>query len=173
MSIFRAIVVCFLSLLIGTFAAGGFFYYQLMQPVLKERMVLEIKAGDHKVDFANQLRQVCILPYPWFYAVYMQVQAPTIKRGEYLFQPGASLYSMWQQVSKGTGFYYRSFTIVPGWTTQQLRQALLATQALHREAAYQPDAVWSRVLNMRTPPEGLLLPETYFYTKGTADWVIF
>lgn len=172
MSIFRSIIIVVLVLITAFLTVGGYFYYELTRPLLTQGMIVEIKAGDQKARFADQLGQLGLTPYPRVFAAYMYMQRQTIKRGEYWFQPASSLYSIWQQVSRGTGFYYRSFTIVPGWTIQQLRQSMLSTDTLRHVAAYQDDATWSKTLGLATIPEGLLLPETYFYLKGTSDWVV-
>jgi len=172
MSIVRTLGISFLFLFIIALAFCEVFYHQLKSPLLTKPLILEVKPGEHKIDFSNRLYQLGFLSYPRVYATYLNLQADSIKRGEYLFQAGSSLYSMWLQVSKGKGFYYRAFTIVPGWNIAQLRSALVAAPALKQIAAHQDDAMWSKVLGLSTPPEGVFLPETYFYTKGTSDWVI-
>lgn len=172
MTSYRTIIIFFLICIVNIMAGGAFFYHQLTRPVLTQGFIFEIKAGDQKGQFANHLAAQGLTSYPRFFAAYMYLHKQTIKRGEYFFAPGSSLASIWLQVSKGTGFYYRSFTIVPGWTVQQLRQALLATNALHHEAVYQNDAAWSKKFGFATVPEGLFFPETYFYTKGASDWRI-
>lgn len=169
---FRTVMVLFSLFFAVTAAVSLFFYHQLTRPVLMQASIVEIKPGDQKKQFADKLAGLGLTSYPRLFAAFMYTHHQTIKRGEYVFQPGSSLYTIWLQVSRGTGFYQRAFTIVPGWTIKQLRQALLSTDALRHDAAGQTDAVWSQMLKLSTPPEGLLLPETYFYTKGSSDWMI-
>lgn len=161
-----------ISVLSSILLASGFFYYQFTKPLLMQEMVLEIKAGENINQFAETLVQEKVLTYSKPYILFMSLQNTPLKKGEYYFPKHSSFYSIWQQVSKGTGFYYRSFTIVPGWTIAQLKQALIKNNNFHHVAAMQSNEEWSKQLNLTSLPEGLFFPETYFYTKGMSDWSI-
>jgi UPF0755 protein len=96
-----------------------------------------------------------------------------LKTGEYLFKKGSTPASIWRQLTQGKGLYYHAFTIVPGWTFIQIKQALAATDALHHTSAELSDtALMVKLGYPNKLPEGQFFPETYYYTRGVADTVI-
>jgi UPF0755 protein len=94
--------------------------------------------------------------------------------GEYLIPSGSSPYFIWKQLTSGTGRYYRAFTIIPGWTFKQVREALNNESALkHLIAPADSDAsIMSALGDNSHDPEGMFLPETYYFLRGDADLAI-
>ena len=117
------------------------------------------------------LTQQGIIHHPWLYALFVYPHSDAgLKRGEYLFPKGSSPYSIWKQITRGTGFYYRHFTIVPGWTFKQLRAELAKAEALrHLTAAFDDKQIMQRLGQPNLSPEGEFFPDTYNYTRGDVD----
>lgn len=94
--------------------------------------------------------------------------------GEYLISSGTSPYSIWKQLTSGTGRYYRAFTIIPGWTFKQVREALNNETMLKHVIAPSDsnEGVMIALGDTTHGPEGMFLPETYNYLRGDADLAI-
>jgi UPF0755 protein len=64
----------------------------------------------------------------------------------------------------------RDFTIVDGWTFEELRQALARAEKLKHDSAGLDDAaIMQKIGAAGVSPEGQFLPETYAYVKGDSD----
>ena len=81
-----------------------------------------------------------------------------IKAGEYLIERQSSLRSILRTLTTGQSIN-RSVTIPEGWTVWQAVERLNDTDGLSGEVA-------------ALPPEGTLLPDTYFYTLGEDRQVV-
>lgn len=92
-----------------------------------------------------------------------------IQAGEYLIASGATPRTLLQQFTSG-GVRLHSFTIVEGWNQYDLIAALHASEAID---ASMTDEDWPALLDELgtsfTHPEGLFLPETYRFPRGTTD----
>lgn len=137
--------------------ASGFVYY--VQPGASKAMVTDDLARAH------------VLPHPAFFLFFANLHAKTdLKTGEYLIRPGTSIHALWRQLSRGTGHYYRAFTIVPGWTFTQVRHALDANPYLrHTSDLMDDDNLMALMSGKPMSPEGQFLPETYFYQRNDVD----
>ena len=95
--------------------------------------------------------------------------AGSVQAGEYLIEAGTTPVALVQQFTSGNVRLY-SFTIIEGWNYRELLQALHA----HPQVAAEMTAEdWPALLselgaNTRVP-EGLFLPETYRFPKGSSD----
>ncbi|MGB5257488.1 MAG: endolytic transglycosylase MltG [Woeseiaceae bacterium] len=96
-------------------------------------------------------------------------QAGEVQAGHYLLLPGATPRSMLEQFTSGA-VRLHSFTIIEGWNHRDL------LTALHSDDHIEPsmtDEDWPGLLAELgatvTHPEGLFLPETYRFPRGTTD----
>lgn len=140
-----------------TVPASGYVYY--------------VEPGASKASVVQALSASHLLPNPHFFLMYAELHAGTaLKTGEYLIRPGTSVRGLWLQISRGTGHYYRAFTIVPGWTFAQLRQALVSNPYLRHTSTLMDDAnLMALMSGQPISPEGQFLPETYFYQRNDVD----
>jgi UPF0755 protein len=96
-------------------------------------------------------------------------QASAIQAGEYRIEPGATPRALLKQFTSGAVQLY-SFTLVEGWNHRDLLSALQANDAV---VSSMTDEDWPVLLEELgaavTHPEGLFLPETYRFPRGTAD----
>ena len=92
-----------------------------------------------------------------------------MQAGEYRIAPGSTPRSLLEQFTKGTVQLY-SFTIIEGWNHREL---LAALQEHPQVEASMTDEDWPALLESlgaeATHPEGLFLPETYRFPRGTSD----
>ncbi len=134
-------------------------------------IVYYLKPGESKAQLVDDLTQLQILPNPHLFLFYAELHASTgLKTGEYFIAPGTSVRGLWKQLTIGTGHYYRAFTIVPGWTFAQLRQALMETPFLrHTSTLMDNDNLMALMTGQPISPEGQFLPETYYYLRDDVD----
>lgn len=162
-----------LVVLLGLLGAG---LVLLCLPVVsqKEGVVYYLSPGKVKANVIKELAENHIITFPRLLSFYTSAQSSSqLKSGEYLFPVGSSTLSIWRQLINGKGLYYRSFTIVPGWTFNQLRRELLQTETLRHNTSDMDDKqIMVLVGRSGVSPEGQFFPETYLYTRGVPDLVI-
>lgn len=112
-----------------------------------------------------------IITKPWlldFYARWTG-RAGRIHAGDYLLAPGATPRDLLEQFLRGDVRLF-SFTLVEGWNQWDLQRAIAAHPEL--EATLGPED-WGDFLAgidaLAMHPEGLFLPETYRFPRGSTD----
>jgi UPF0755 protein len=162
-------------LIIALCLAAGWAVF-LFTPTVQQSpgVVYQLKVGTSKKTFVKELYQQGIIKHPTWFSMYIYLYPKRhLKAGEYLFAKGASPYRIWRQVTKGVGLFYHPFTIVPGWTFQQIRNELQHVRALRPTiTALSNEQVMAKLGSATKSPEGLFYPDTYFYTAGVSDMVI-
>lgn len=133
-----------------------------------------LRPGTSKKMFIADLSQQGIVHSTWLYSLYVYShKGEPLKTGEYLFPKGASLVTIWHQVTTGTGLLYHPFTLVPGWTFKQFRTELAKIDDLHQTINQLDDKqIMTQLGYPNLAPEGEFFPETYYYTKGSLDFTI-
>jgi UPF0755 protein len=163
-----------LLLLVGGIV--GMWLYFLFTPVVTQEggVVYYLRPATSKPVFIEELHQQGIINHPFIFSLFTSPQASAhIKTGEYFFPKGATLSSIWRQVTTGRGLYYRAFTIIPGWSFVQLQQELLLTKTLkHATQFINNNKIMSLIGGENIQPEGEFFPETYHYTRGVSDFII-
>ncbi|MFT7471950.1 MAG: UPF0755 protein [Kiritimatiellia bacterium] len=132
---------------------------------------IEVMAGSSLSRVAMELNEAGYLPSPTLFKLWARIQGAenSIQTGEYELQAGITPAQLLDKIVRGESVQYR-ITLVEGWTFQQALDALWNAEnirsTLHdsspAEIAQQMDLDYQN-------PEGLLYPDTYFYTKGTLD----
>lgn len=172
----KALALLFISIIsIAAIYAAVLLIY-LNRPVVTAQsgVIFNVPRGMSKKEMIAQLHQQGIITHNWLYTTYVMLHPKMpLKTGEYLFPQGATPHAIWRQMSAGRGFYYRSFTIVPGWTFQQVRQQLDKAEALrHFTQGTTDETIMVFLGHPGIKPEGQFYPETYYYTRGDQDLVI-
>ncbi len=95
--------------------------------------------------------------------------ANAVQAGHYLISAGATPASILEQFTSGAVRLF-SFTIIEGWNHRDLLNALQANEAIE---ASMTEEDWPGLLAElganAMHPEGLFLPETYRFSRGTTD----
>ena len=139
-----------------------------------ELVRIKLQSGQSAQRIANELASQNLLERPeWFvWWLRWQDQAHLIRAGEYDINPYWTPAQLRDALLAG-GRVRHPFTIVPGETLAQVRQKI---QGLDNIRHTLNDEEWlklgERWAAMGVTPflEGWLLPETYFYQAGEADW---
>jgi len=96
-------------------------------------------------------------------------RANSVQAGEYLIKPGTTPADLLRQFTSGEVLLY-SFTLVEGWNQWDLLRALEADP--HIDAGMSVEdwpALLAELGATVSYPEGLFLPETYHFARGTTD----
>ncbi len=105
----------------------------------------------------------------WHWRVWPRLHEPALRAGEYRIERGLRLNELVGVLESGRAVEHR-FTIVEGWTTARLRQALAADPRLAQLTREMDEAELMRMLGCEgCPSEGRFLPETYFFTRPGSD----
>ncbi|MGB5412551.1 MAG: endolytic transglycosylase MltG [Woeseiaceae bacterium] len=134
----------------------------------------EIKPGSSLAKVSKQLAEQGIIEKPAWFRRYgsWAGEAAAIQAGDYRIEPGTTPAELLQQFASGAVQLY-SFTIIEGWNHWELLQAMHD----HPEIAAQlQDDQWPAFIaelgSEASSPEGLFLPETYSFPRGTSDKVV-
>lgn len=136
-----------------------------------EGLTYEIVPGTAFAAVSNDLGKRGVISQPRIFRWYARLtgDANRIHAGEYRIDPGLTPPQLLRKFVAGDVRLY-SFTIVEGWTCHDLVNALQSHGAVLHTIG---NGDWSELLESlgadATHPEGLFLPETYRFPKGTPD----
>jgi UPF0755 protein len=131
----------------------------------------EIESGSAFAQVSNELANRGIIEHPDFFRWYARVtgMAAAVHAGEYEIAAGTTPKQLLVKFVSGEVQLY-SMTIVEGWNFRELMAALQASSLLEHSIVHED---WPAILESfaaeATHPEGLFLPETYSFPKGTTD----
>lgn len=111
------------------------------------------------------------IEHPRFFLLLAYFKGATnkLKPGEYLFDPGTRPGQMFDQMLAGHAIYHR-FTMVEGWTFQQLMTALNTLASVKHSLNHLSAAqVLANLGLVAQNPEGLFYPATYYFSLATTD----
>ncbi len=173
----KKVIVAIAALAAVLVATAGFVAWEvdrfLSTPVTVEEggALFEIPPGSAFSSVARRLADEGIIDNDFWYRLYARFsgQAISVQAGEYLIAAGTTPRDLLRQFTRGDVRLY-SFTIVEGWNHRDLLAALQANDAIE---ASMTEEDWPALLDELgatvTHPEGLFLPETYHFPRGTTD----
>jgi UPF0755 protein len=132
---------------------------------------LEIRPGMAFGRVCDELAERGIIENPTLFRLYGRLSgnASKIQAGEYRIEAGSTPKDLLDKFVSGIVQLY-SFTVVEGWTFRELLAALAADPVIDATIQYED---WRSLLESfsadASHPEGLFLPETYHFPKGTRD----
>jgi UPF0755 protein len=132
---------------------GLVYLFQSSGP-LKEDTVFQVERGQGVREIAANLedQNIIISQYPFMIGAKLKNAGKPIQAGEYEITTGASIADILDKMQSGQ-VLQRNVTIPEGKTSYEIVRILNETDALDGDIE-------------SIPPEGSLLPETYFYSKG-------
>lgn len=134
-------------------------------------VIFEIPPGSSFRAVAARLAEDGIIATDRWYRLYARFSSTpvVIQAGEYRIDAGTTARALLEQFASG-GVKLYSFTIIEGWNHRDLLQALHADDVIE---ATMTDEDWPVLLEELgaavAHPEGLFLPETYRFPRGTTD----
>lgn len=132
---------------------------------------LEIAVGTPFSRVSDELAERGILSHPTFFRIHARLsgKAGSIHAGEYDLEEGVTPVTLLEKLVSGEVRLY-SFTIVEGWTFKELMSAIQSDPVIETTLVYED---WPALLESLGSefehPEGLFLPETYRFPRGTTD----
>ena len=136
------------------------------QPVL-----IEVSAGSSLSRVTEELNASGYLQYPLLFKLLAKLQGVenAIKTGEYELQTGLSPAHLLAKIVQGDTVQYR-VTLLEGWTFKQALEAIWASEKISKNLESLSLEEIAGLMSLDTEhPEGMLFPDTYFYTKDTTD----
>jgi UPF0755 protein len=163
------VTIAVLVLGIGALQVDRFMTTPLSIP--PEGINFTILPGSSFTTVSRRLVDAGVIDEDRWYRLYARLtgDAGAIHAGDYFIAEGATPKTLLGKFTSGDVFLY-AFTIIEGWNHRDLLQALQAHEAIR---ASMTDEDWPALLAdlgaTVTHPEGLFLPETYRFPKGTSD----
>ena len=131
----------------------------------------EIASGTAFRQVSSALGERGIIAHPTYFRLYARVtgKAASVHAGEYTLSAGLTPRDLLDMFVAGDVRLY-SFTIVEGWNIRDLFAALADDPVLESTLSVEDWPVLLESLGAaETHPEGLFLPETYRFPRGTTD----
>ena len=132
---------------------------------------IEVVAGSSLSRVAMELSKAGYLSSPMLFKLWARLQGAenSIQTGEYELSAGITPAQLLDKIVRGDSVQYR-ITLVEGWTFQQALEALWSAENIRSSLNNSSPTESAQRMNLDYEnPEGLLYPDTYFYTKGTLD----
>ena len=132
---------------------------------------IEVVAGSSLSRVAMELSKAGYLSSPMLFKIWARLQGAenSIQTGEYELSAGITPAQLLDKIVRGDSVQYR-ITLVEGWTFQQALEALWSAENIRSSLNNSSPTEIAQRMNLDYEnPEGLLYPDTYFYTKGTLD----
>jgi UPF0755 protein len=169
----RLLMATLLLGLAGALAAVMAYRQWVQSPldVPGEGYSLLVPAGGSLNAVARELATAGILDHPALLvaAGRLRGQADRIHAGEYQLEAGLTPAGLLDRLVQGQVVLH-SFTLVEGWTVRQILAALDKHPALERRLTATDATGLARELAFEeASAEGLFLPETYRFARGTTD----
>jgi UPF0755 protein len=165
-----ALIALVLSIFLSYFAVQ--YRRFLITPLSKTDVIhYVLKPGSSMHRLVDDLTAQGFLKHPrfFYFLAYSKGATNKLKTGEYLFDPGTTPYQMLEQMLAGDVILHR-FTIVEGWTFQQLLTALQALPYVaHTLNQTSTEQVLANLGLSPENPEGLFFPATYYFSLGAKD----
>lgn len=139
--------------------------------VAADGVALTVAPGMSFSGVTAKLIELGLIEDDRWYRLYARLSgdASDVHAGDYKIKPGATPRSLLEMLTQGNVRLY-SFTIIEGWNQYDLLRALHASDWID---ATLTDEDWPALLSELGAevmhPEGLFLPETYRFPRGTSD----
>lgn len=164
------IVVLGLAAFLGLLHHAG---SALMRDGPPVRVALEPGSGLRSL--ARQMYAKGFVPHPFVFIAEARLHggAERLQAGVYEIRPGMSVNDLLAAMIRGDAVRDR-IRFIEGWTFSQMRAAMDAHPGLrHDTAGWSVSALLERIGAIEKHPEGLFFPDSYQFTAGSSDLVVW
>ncbi len=145
----------------------------LYQPTgnMADTQIYEVSPGSSLTRVSNELEELGITRSALLFRTYAQWQgkADSIQAGEYEVEPDMSAADVLNLLVSGESLQHR-LTLVEGWTFREALAAIASVESIEHTLDGLSDSEIAMKLEIPyVNPEGLLHPDTYFFTRNTSD----
>lgn len=170
----RTHVIAILVLLAAA-AGGAWQYWRWVKqplPIGTQAVDVEIMPGESLHHVAEEFAAKGILKHAWDLAIYARLHEAShgLRAGEYSVTPGTTVAGLLDLLRSGKVVMH-SLTLVEGWTLRQVMAVVEQEPDLkHTLPRDMAPAALARALGIDAAnPEGMLMPDTYQFPRGTSD----
>ncbi len=173
----KVIKKIFYFVLLGALAASLFLGYRFNQ-FQTQPIALPQSSVPYTIPSGSTLRQVAqdladkgYIKDPLMFIALARLndEGVHIKAGEYRLTQAQSPQDLIELFRKGNSIQY-SFTIIEGWTFNQLLDAMRRNDVLtHTIDKLTSSQIMAKISRADEHPEGRFLPDTYSFPRGTSD----
>lgn len=170
---YRFIISGCLIILVASLLAAWLIFQTLSKPLSMSQpsAIFEVAAGSSLSQVSRDLQSSEFITYPRLFILLARLRGVenSIRVGEYEINEGVSAIELLDKMVSGDTLQYR-VTLIEGWTFEQ---ALAAIQASDKITILLDDPNPATILEKLSlefgATEGILFPDTYFYTAGSSD----
>jgi UPF0755 protein len=168
----KALIIGLLAMLLG----GGWLTYFALTPLPLTQTPLEftLKHGSSLKSVARQLTAAGVLSEPWNFVVLARVfgKASNIKAGNYQLEAALTPLQLLRKMTEGD-VSQSEITFIEGWNFRQIRKALDEHPSIaHETQGVDEQELLKRIGAAESVAEGLLFPDTYYFSNGMSDVTI-
>ncbi len=130
-------------------------------------LAFDVEPGSNVSTVVNRLEEMGATRMDWRWRLLGRLHTVIIKTGEYQLDPGTRPQQLLTLLASGNVIKHR-FTIVEGWTVQQLLSAL-GNDPVLLHLVNSSETLTGQAGLPEGHPEGWFLPETYVFNRGDSD----
>ena len=156
--------------LLVLFGLSRQYLYRPLQTLPIDR-IFEIEAGTPLSRLSQDLREQGIVRYPLLFNALARLQGveQAIRQGEYQLPAGATPAELLALFVAGETRQFR-LTLIEGWTFDQALRVIQSSEGISPVLRDTPAGDIARAMNLEVAdPEGMIFPDTYFYSAGATD----
>jgi UPF0755 protein len=165
----RLVLVTVAAMLLGVGWMAYYAYTPLRVPSLPAEFTL--KHGSSLKSVSRQLTEAGLLQHAWSFTLLVRAlgKAGDIKAGNYQLEQSITPLQLFYKISRGDASQ-SEITFIEGWSFKQLRAALDQHPGVrHDTAGLSEQDVLSKIEVNAAAAEGLLFPDTYYFSSGMSD----
>ena len=168
----KLLIVCLFSL---TACSGWLAYYaSTPQPLSQLPLEFSLKHGSSLKGVAKQLTAAGVLSEPWNFVVMARLlgKAGAIKAGNYQLESSLTPLQLLRKITEGD-VSQSKITFIEGWSIYQLRSALDAHPSISHDTKGLDERELLKLVDAQENTlEGLIFPDTYYFSNGMSDTAI-
>jgi UPF0755 protein len=140
-------------------------------PIGAQAVDVEIMPGESLRHVAQEFAAKGILGHAWELTLYTRLERASggLRAGEYSIEPGTTVASLLTLLRSGKVVMH-SLTLVDGWNLKEVMSAVENEPNLKHTLTDTHAEALAKSLGLdAASPEGMLLPDTYQFPRGTSD----
>jgi UPF0755 protein len=170
----KIFTIVFAAFILFVLYFSGLLFDIFRVPIVEQGVSTSVKVypNEKLSTLAQTLHQKKLIRYPGLFqwVVELTNNEYALRFGEYEIKYPMTAWQLLQHITHGTYLVKHRFTIVNGWTFDQVREALLSNTDLDQTLPAQSNqAVLKTLQSPQAHIEGLFYPDTYFFTWGNSD----
>jgi UPF0755 protein len=165
----RLVLAMLVAMLLGVVWMAYYAYTPLKVASLPAEFTL--KHGSSLKSVSKQLTEAGLLQQSWAFTLLVRAlgKAGDIKAGNYLLEQSVTPLQLFFKISRGDSTQ-SEITFIEGWSFKQFREALDQHPGVRHDTAGLSEAeVIARIGVSAAVAEGLLFPDTYYFSSGMSD----